>query len=568
MAFGALLLLAASALVCVLTLGSSAPVFLARLPEETSPAAADPATPPLPPRREPPASREAEPAPSRQAEASAPVARRAGAEIGPPAFPGEISGRVLDTSGRAVAGAYVALGLEVGGTDEDGVALEPAFEAFDSTRTDAKGQYSLSPKRTGSGIVRVEARRFEPASERVEIPDVATRQKIDFQLIPLPISVIRGRLLSPEGAPLNPWVVEALFPGADARAARIGGRTASALSWIHALTDPYCAWAGASGVRGEAAVIHPETSSFEIEVPLHAERIVTAISSARILASQPWRDGDPEVVLFVDASSRFQGRFEAQVLDARTGATPPATVAVVRVPGVADELARLTRVFPAGRFSSTAPAGIYDLEARAPGFAAAATRVEVRDGGTTDARLSLDSPSTVRLFLDPVDGWLPEPGSRQVRYRDSRGAEVRTGIEAGGGEEPASLLVRGLPPGEGYLVLAGNLLRIGLSAGTEVERRFPLRKPRRLLVRFRPRDGTVGGDGLVECSASLATAAGLPVVEETKRLRPRRDGSCLLWLVAPPGDYGFRMEVCGGKEIRRPVTVVEAETTWLEVESP
>ncbi|HKB16516.1 MAG TPA: carboxypeptidase-like regulatory domain-containing protein, partial [Planctomycetota bacterium] len=267
---GALLLFAAGALVSVLTLGSPTPVPLDRPHEEASLVAEVPATVPVPPRPEPVASRAAEPAPARR-ESPAPPAPRPKAEVRPPSSPtGEIFGQVVDLSGRAVVDAYVVLGFEVGGIDEDGVAFDPAFEPIDSARTDAEGKYSLSPKRAGSGSVRVEAKRFSPASERVEIPDVSTRQRIDFQLIPLPISVIRGLLVSPGGALLPPLLVQGLFPGADPLPRGIPGGPRTPVSWIYALTEPFCAWTGPGGIRGEVATIDPKTSSFEIEVPRHS----------------------------------------------------------------------------------------------------------------------------------------------------------------------------------------------------------------------------------------------------------------------------------------------------------
>ncbi len=564
-AVGALLLLAAGALVSVLTLGASAPVASVQPPEAMILVAELPATVPIPARPEPPASREAEPAPARR-ESPAPRIQKPKAEVGPPPFPGEIFGQVVDFSGRPVAEAYVVLEFEVGGIDEDGVAFEPAFEPIDSARTDAEGRYSLSPRRTGSGIVRVQAKRFEPASERVEIPDVSTRQRIDFQLIPLPISVIRGLLVSPGGALLPPMLVQSLFPGVDARPRGSPGGPRTPLSWIYALTEPFCAWTGPGGIRGEAATIDPRTSSFEIEVPRHSERVVTALTSARGIASQAWRDGDPEIHLVIDVP---RASLEAQVVDARTDLPLPHASVVVRIPGGAGEVASI----PLGSlreslFFFSLPEGVYDLEVRARGLASEVAQVVVRGRGRMPVRFRLHPPSTATLHLEAAEGGIPESGSAKVVYRDDRGVEVRDGVEVEGGGEPRSLVVRGLPPGRGTLTLAGNVLRVGLSPGAEKEFRFPLRNPRRLLVRFRPRAELVGEDGLLDVSASLATRMSRPVVEETRRLRVRRDGTCLLALGAPQGNYEFRMEACGGKEIRRAVTIEEAETTWLAVESP
>jgi carboxypeptidase family protein len=552
-AFGALLLLGAGALVSVLTLGASAPVASVQTPEAMILVAEVPATVPIPARPEPPASREAEPAPARR-ENPAPPDPIPKAEVGPPPFPGEISGRVVDPSGRAVVGAYVVLGFEVGEVDEDGVAFEPALEPIDSTRTDAEGRYFLSPKRTGSGSVRAEARRFSPASERVEIPDVSTRQRIDFQLIPLPISVIRGFLVSPNGALLPPSLVESLFPVFD-------WRKGVPVSWIYALTEPFCAWTGPGGIRGEKATIDARTSSFEIEVPRHSERVVTALSSARVIASKVWRDGDPDVRLVIDVP---RVGIDAQVVDARTDLPPPDASVVVRIPGGAGEVASI----PLGLSFSSLPEGVYDVEARARGLASEVARLEVRGLGPIPVRFRLHPPATVTLHLESAEAWIPEPGRAKVVYRDDRGVEVRDGVEVERGGEPRSLVVRGLPPGRGTLTLAGNVLRVGLSTGAENEFRFPLRNPRRLLVRFRPRAELLGEDGLLDVSASLAARRDLRVVEETRRLRVRRDGSCLLALAAPPGDYAFRMEACGGSEIRRAVRIEEAETTWVAVESP
>ena len=410
--------------------------------------------------------------------------------------------------------------------------------------------------------MRVQAKRFEPASERVEIPDVSTRQRIDFQLIPLPISVIRGLLVSPGGALLPPMLVQSLFPGVDARPRGSPGGPRTPLSWIYALTEPFCAWTGPGGIRGEAATIDPGTSSFEIEVPRHAERVVTALASARGIASQAWRDGDPEIHLVIDVP---RVGIDVQVVDVRTDLPPPGASVVVRIPGGAGEVASI----PLGSlFFFSLPEGVYDLEARARGLASEVAQVDVRGRGRMPVRFRLHPPATVTLHLESAEGGIPEPGSAKVVYRDDRGVEVRDGVEVERGGEPRSLVVRGLPPGRGTLTLAGNVLRVGLSTGAENEFRFPLRNPRRLLVRFRPRAELLGEDGLLDVSASLVARRDLRVVEETRRLRVRRDGSCLLALAAPPGDYAFRMEACGGSEIRRAVTIEEAETTWLAVESP
>ncbi|MGH7150166.1 MAG: hypothetical protein ACREIU_05695, partial [Planctomycetota bacterium] len=333
--------------------------------------------------------------------------------------------------GQPVADAYVVLGVDVGGFDEDGVAFEPAFESVDSTRTDPEGGYSPSLKRAGSGVVRVEAKRFEPASERVEVPDLSARQRIDFQLVPLPISVIRGRLATPDGRPLSRWEVATLFPAADPGFERILGGIPQGVSWIYALTDPYCPWVGQGGVRGEAAVIRPETSSFEIEVPRHAERVVTAIASSQVLAEEGWRDGDSEVLLVVDVATRFLRGLDVQVLDARTDA--PLDVAgagvTLRIPGSAGDVAWSGRRTGRGSFSCLGREGVYDLEARAPGYASAVARVELGGRLPRSVRVPLHAPATAHLLLDAVDGWLPEPGSRRVRYRDARGLEVRTGLD-------------------------------------------------------------------------------------------------------------------------------------------
>ncbi|MGH7149322.1 MAG: hypothetical protein ACREIU_01425, partial [Planctomycetota bacterium] len=95
-AIGALLLLAAGALVSVLTLGSSTPPSLEGSPEETRPVGETSSTAPQPAPRARPTDPEAEPLPSRREERPPTVVPEGGTEAGPPPIPGEVFGRVLD----------------------------------------------------------------------------------------------------------------------------------------------------------------------------------------------------------------------------------------------------------------------------------------------------------------------------------------------------------------------------------------------------------------------------------------------------------------------------------------
>ncbi|HKB16580.1 MAG TPA: hypothetical protein VKF62_10975, partial [Planctomycetota bacterium] len=72
-----------------------------------------------------------------------------------------------------------------------------------------------------------------------------------------------------------------------------------------------------------------------------------------------------------------------------------------------------------------------------------------------------------------------------VEYYDAEGTWVlsTSAVEREG--DDTWVRVEGLPPGEGYLVVAGNVLRTRLSPGPNPDLEFPVRRPRNLVVRCR-----------------------------------------------------------------------------------
>ncbi|HET6201281.1 MAG TPA: carboxypeptidase regulatory-like domain-containing protein [Planctomycetota bacterium] len=487
----------------------------------------------------------------------------------PPPETGEIFGQVVDPSGQPVADAFVELAVERLGLDEE----EEERDSVSSARTDKEGNYSLEPRAVGTAAVRVDAPLFEPASQPIHVPDRSTRQRIDFQVVPKPLTLIRGRLVDPAGAPLPALVVQVLFFGASDPVQGAGARGFSGSSWIYALTEPFCPGMWGRRIRGESAKIQAESATFEIAVPQGFARLVTATFRDEVVAEKPWQDGDGDFELRVDFQSllRGLGNLLVEVRDAASEEPIPGASVRLRRPrgdfetGAARGGGGRGFPFPFPMVAS----GSYVLEGGAPGYAENATRVEVRARETVREVLRLSRPGSVRLLLLPTEGWPSDLPASTLEYRTPDGTSTlrRSTISHLSGSA-AEAALDGLPSGPGLALLAGNVLRVRVESSTRRDVEFPLRRPRRLKVRFHPRRDRVEPGGFLGCEVRLLALGTVPVCEETRRLRVREDGSCLFSLRAPPGDYALELQVCRGKGIRRGVTVGEGDATEVRVESP
>ncbi|HET6203977.1 MAG TPA: carboxypeptidase-like regulatory domain-containing protein [Planctomycetota bacterium] len=386
-------------------------------------------------------------------------------------------------------------------------------------------------------------------------------ERVDFRLARDTTIVLRGRLLHSQGGPLTPEEVRFLFPDdfpASEDAREIG------VSGIWALVQPCLRPSQAE--RGLRASIDEALSTFEIRArSAEWSPFVAALSRGRVLAQQRWRKGEPEVEIRFDVPRlRAElGSLEVRVLDAAAGGpVPGATVGVVgqtlgaganyrpSLPVDPDSGLRFPDVFP----------GTYTLLAQAGGYGGRAERVEVAGGKTTRTALRLARPAEVVLRLLGEEGWVP--GGWGLQYFDPTGTALPCAAQDEAGSNGSLVRVSGLPPGAGWIVLAGNALRVRLAPGSNGELDFPIRRLRTVRAKWRPIEGK---DFPQAGEARLLREGQLPVAQGAWSLG---SGEAWDWIdfAAPPGSYLLDVEFAAGARARREVVVGIEDSTELEIE--
>jgi hypothetical protein len=482
---------------------------------------------------------------------------------------GLLHGRIADERGAPVRFALVTLAVERREVDDEGEETRVLSEKVADCRANGSGVYRLDTRMGGELALRASAPGYEDATLRRTFEDPPFQRRVDLTLKERKVSRIRGRLLDPDGVPLRPVNLLFLFPESVRSAGAHRVRDFWGASGIYAGAEAFCPGAWRGGVRGEQAGIDLETATFMVEVPPRSDRIVTVVFRDQAIAEKRWRDGDPDLEFRIDVPvlNRSLGALELDVLDA--GTLQPVVGAEVALRKLVGDFGMRALHTAAGQPSLVArglPPGPYAAEVLAPDHAAGAVAVEIPPFGTARGVVELARGASVRLNLVPVDGWLPDRASFALEYRNSAG--LRLPCAGTLDERGEGVRLDDAPPGSGFVVLAGNVLRLELSSGANRDRGFPVRRPRRLKVRFRPRAEILGPQHSVICEARLLGPGGIPAAETVHLSARRADGRCLVTLDAPPGAYTLELSACRGKLVRRAVQVGEEPVSEVLVESP
>ncbi len=498
-----------------------------------------------------------------QPEVEKPPAARPGGPVG------TLHGRITDERGAPLRFASVALAIERREVDDEGEETKVSFEEVADCRANASGVYRLETRMGGELTLRALVAGYEDGILRRNFSDPPFQTRVDLALRARKVSRVRGRLLDLEGTPLRPVNLLFLFPESVRSSGSHRVRDFWGASGIYAAAEAFCPGAWRGSMEGEQADIDLETAFFEAEVPAGSERIVTVVFRDQAIAERRWKDGDPPLEFRIDVPglNRTLGALELDVLDAGTlQPVAGAEVSLRKLVGDFGMRALHTGSSQPSLLARGLPPGPYAAEVLAPDYAASATRVEVPPFGNARAVVELARRATVRLNLVPVDGWLPEREGFEFEYRNVAGLRLPCPGELD--EKGESLRLGAAPPGSGFLVLAGNALRLELASGENADRGFPLRRPRRLKVRFRPRPEILGPQRSVVCEARLLGPGGIPVVETVYRSARRADGRCLVTLDAPPGIYTLELTACRGRLVRGMIQIGEEPVSETLVDSP
>ena len=199
--------------------------------------------------------------------------------------PGEVAlrGRVLDGSGRAIAGAEVGAGGR-------------------TALTDAAGAYEIRVPRPSAGLLTVTARfpRFEPAEREIRVPSSGEVPEEEFRLSP--DLVVAGRVVDDEGTPVAGAQVLLLPPVPETQ-------------WDPVTTD----------VDGGFSVTRGQTGAFQlrVEAPSPPERWRSPTQSTVV------RSGDRDLVVVLRRRPQGRVSLRAEVVDAATGTPCTSTRALV-----------------------------------------------------------------------------------------------------------------------------------------------------------------------------------------------------------------------------------------------
>ncbi len=166
-------------------------------------------------------SMEATPEEMARVAAQTPVAPTATGATG--ASTGGLVGRIVDPSGRAVAGARVRAHEGAGGRVRGTLSgtLFPGEEPVAAEIADAEGRFELAVRQDGSFQVVVEASGFAPF--RKEVSAYLERRTDVGELVLDPGVFLSGRVLDPGGRPVEGAAIRPSSPEQSSNVIRIGG---------------------------------------------------------------------------------------------------------------------------------------------------------------------------------------------------------------------------------------------------------------------------------------------------------------------------------------------------------
>ncbi len=488
---------------------------------------------------------------------------------GRPNHLGFISGRVVGPRQEPISGAEVSVCFARRWFRPEG-GIESEFRDADAVtfRTDAEGRFEASFDHGGAVRVRASAPGFPTTPTEVrEVPPPPYIVRLYFPLwSDREFARLRGRVVDPAGTPLPLEDLVFLFPGKDDHPETID--PIETVSRIAAMADP---------ARSDLVVdgtLPDDKGAFELGVPRGGRWTVALFFRGRVVEERPWGDGDPEIEFRVDVEAlrATLGELEVKVLDGATGNHLPGAKVLVerggdRGGGGPGRTYRQPRGEPL-RVPDLAP-GPLTVRASAGGFAMVVAQAEIAPGATTRVELPLQPPARLRVRLVPVEGWLPRPPTTAPEYRDCEGRWGNVSWEEETETDTRWLQLGDLQPGEGFLLLAGNVLRIRVSPGSNPDVDFPIRRPRSLIVRY------VAGKtpehlGFRPLSEGLRTFFdGRVCLHSTSFSRPERVEG---WVerrmdeILPPGRYTLELDPGIGSIVRREIEVGLDEVTTVAVD--
>ncbi|MCI0585709.1 MAG: hypothetical protein L0323_02570 [Planctomycetes bacterium] len=452
--------------------------------------------------------------------------------------------------------------------------LASEFRDVDETvvRTDGAGRFEA--KFETGGVVRIRARAagFEEQVQGASVPSPPFLREVSFHLGPKDrgTSTITGRVVDLGGAPLPREDLNFLFPTVSREAETF--EPIGSVSGIFALLDRDPR--DDNQLRG--GKIDGEKGTFEIIVSRGWRGVVALFFRDRIVGERSWQDGDPPIEFRVDPAALRErlGALEVRVVDGATGApAPDARVRVEREDYPREyhrDMHARGFLLPRGDTLRVfyMPAGRVEVFAKAAGFAEGVAVAEIHPRETAQVVIGLQRPADARLRLVPVEGWLPETHETSAAYYDGEGRprEVTSRLEVEG--EGIRVVVSGVPPGEGYLLVAGNAKKVRLQSGPGPEIEFPVRRGRWLKVRCRePRGSGAEETESASWRLSFLFDGRVPLADFRFTPTPGLDG----WVERagtqlPPGPYTLELQGGAGTIVRRGFEVGHAEETVVVVE--
>ncbi len=487
---------------------------------------------------------------------------------------GYFEGTVRGGAGnRPIQDAEVAFCFARRSFSADGT-LASEFRDVDETvvRTDGAGKFEA--KFETGGVVRLRARApgLEEQVQWSSVPSPPFLQQVSFLLGPKDqgTATITGRVVDLGGAPLPREDLNFLFPTASGEAETF--EPIGSVSGVFALLDRDPR--DDNQLRG--GEIDGEKGTFEILVSRGWGGVVALYYRNRIVEERSWQDGDPPIEFRVDVAALKAelGALEVRVVDGSTGApAPDASVRVEREdypPEYHRDMHVRRFLLPRGETVRVfyMPAGRVEVFAKAAGFAEGVAIAGIHPRETAQVVIGLQRPADARLRLVPVEGWLPNLSEAAANYYDGEGRprEVTSRVEAEG--EGVRVAVSGVPPGEGYLLVAGNARKVRLQSGPGPEIEFPVRRRRWLKVRCREPEGS-GAEvtGFASWRLSVLFDGRVPLADFRFTPTPGPDG----WVERadtqlPPGPYALDLQRGTGTIVRREFEVGQEEETVVVVE--
>ncbi|MGH7149696.1 MAG: hypothetical protein ACREIU_03300 [Planctomycetota bacterium] len=437
-----------------------------------------------------------------------------------------------------------------------------------TVRTDGGGKFEAKFETGGVVQVRTTAPRYKSDTQTKVLPPPPYHESFSIRLglEESEFIWIRGRVLDLEGEALASEDLHFLFPNVDDDPRSL--EPFDTVSWIHAL-------AGSGHLAREirqSAGIPGDAGGFGIRVRRGWRGAVVLLFRDRILQSNPWADGDPEVVFRVDVSALRSGlgALEVKVLDGETGASVPnAKVQVERERFFRGEATdRVFRLSEGERIRvPDIPPGPLALRVSARGYAMATAGAEIATGATTQVEFRLRRPATLRVRLVPAEGWLPEPDSANVEFYDREGRWIDFSSTVV--EEGADRWVRleGVPPGEGFVVVSDNALPVRMSSGSNPDLDLPVRRPRKTVVRYRVPRGSPDVGAPSSAGGYRVLLAGRVPIRDWTSDAPEDSSGWSGWGDSfPPGSYTIEIDPGAGAIVRREFEVGEGEETTVVVD--